>query len=400
VAARESLLVVVQRYGEEIVGGAETLARAVTERLAERMDVEVATTTALDYWTWANHYPPGDALVRGVPVHRFPTVRERSRDFQAFSRRVLLESHALAAERKWIGDQGPDAPGLHEWLLREGTRFDVALFFGYLYAPTALGLPLLPDRAVLMPAAHDEPAIRLASYRALFHLPRAFSFSTEEERDLVHRLFPLTARVPHDVIGVGIDGPPAPTDPARFRSRFGASKPFVLYFGRLSTAKGTDELVAHWQSLKARGAVGDWELVLAGKAEVDIPKGADIRYVGYVDDQTKWDMLAACEALVMPSRLESLSIVVLEAWLCGKPVIVHAACAPVVGQLRRASGGLAYDGEAELGEALAMLAADAGLRERLGASGKGYVESRYRWPVIVDKYLDLFAEIRFARGGR
>src|SRR5471032_1389003 len=95
---RESLLVVVQRYGEEIVGGAETLARVVAEHLAEHFDVEVATTTALDYWTWANHYAPGDAIVRGVPVHRFPTVRERSRDFQSFSRKVLMEAHDLADE--------------------------------------------------------------------------------------------------------------------------------------------------------------------------------------------------------------------------------------------------------------------------------------------------------------
>lgn len=386
-----------QRYGEEIIGGAETLARLVTEHLAEQLDVEVATTTALDYWTWANHYPPGDAVVRGVPVHRFPTVRNRTRDFQSFSRHVLLEPHDLEDEHRWIGDQGPDAPALLEWIHREGTRFDHALFVGYLYAPTALGLPLLPDRAVLMPAAHDEPALRLTAYRALFHLPRAFSFSTEEERDLVHHTFPATRRVPHDVIGMGLDGPQEPPDPEGFRRRFGLSKPFLLCFGRLSEAKGTAELLTFWERAKSAPGAPDWDLVLAGKAEVQIPKRDDVKYIGFVDEKTKWDMLAASDALVLPSRFESLSIVVMEAWLCGKPVLVHARCAPVVGQVRRASGGVAYDGPAEFTEGLALLAGDAALRDRLGAGGAAYVRAQYAWSAVVAKYLDLFAELRFSR---
>lgn len=392
---RESLLVVVQRYGEEIVGGAETLARLVAEHLAEHVDVEVATTTALDYWTWANHYPPGDALVRGVPVHRFPTVRERAHDFQAFSRRVLLEAHDLADERRWIGDQGPDAPALLEWLHREGTRFDYALFVGYLYAPTVWGLPLLPDRAILMPAAHDEPAIRLSSYRALFHLPRAFSFSTDEERDLVHRLFPASARVPHDVIGIGLDPPAEAPSAERFRAAHGITKPFLLSFGRLSTAKGADELLDFWTRFKSAPGAPDWDLVLAGQAEVAIPKRDDVRYLGFVDDRAKWDMLAASEAFVLPSRYESLSIVVMESWLARKPVLVHAQCAPVVGQVRRASGGLVYGDYAEFAEALGLLAGDPALRARLGAGGEAYVRARYAWPAVVDKYLDLMAELRY-----
>ena len=391
------LLVVVQRYGLEIVGGAETLARNVTEHLEPHFDIEVATTCAQDYRTWANHYPPGDATVRGVTVHRFPTVRERSRDFASTSRRVLQEAHDLVDEARWIEDQGPDAPALLEWIHREGTRFDVALFVGYLYAPTLLGLPLLPDRAILMPAAHDEPAIRLSSYRALFHLPRAFSFSTLEERVLVHRLFPATRAVPADVIGSGLDVPADPPDPDRFRREHGIIRPFVLSFGRLSEAKGADVLLDDWCRFKDAPGSPDWDLVLAGQAEVTIPKRDDVHYLGFVDDRTKWDMLAASSVHVLPSQYESLSIVVMESWWCGKPALVRTACLPVAGQVHRAAGGITYDGYPEFAEALALLAEDAALRDRLGAGGRAYVEENYAWPVIVDKYLDLFAELRAAR---
>ena len=394
---KTSLLVVVQRYGLEIVGGAETLARNVTEHLAPHFDIEVATTCAQDYWTWANHYPPGDTTVRGVTVHRFPTVRERSRDFASSSRRVLQEAHDLADETRWILDQGPDAPALLEWIHREGPRFDAALFVGYLYAPTLLGLPLLHDRAILMPAAHDEPAIRLSSYRALFHLPRAFSFSTLEEQELVHRLFPATRTVPADVIGSGLDVPAGPPDPDRFRREHGITRPFVLSFGRLSEAKGADVLLDHWCRFKDAPGSPNWDLVLAGQAEVTIPKRDDVHYLGFVDDRTKWDMLAASSAHVLPSQYESLSIVVMESWWCGKPALVRTACLPVAGQVRRAAGGITYEGYPEFAEALALLARDAALRDRLGAGGHAYVEANYAWPVIVDKYLDLFAELRIGR---
>ena len=394
--ARERLLVVVQRYGTEIVGGAETLARLVAEHLVTHLDVEVATTTALDYWTWRNHYKPGDTVVRGIPVRRFANVRERARDFQSFSRHVLQEAHTLVEEQRWIRDQGPECPEILEFVHRHGRDFDHVLFFNYLYYPTLFALPLVPERAVLMPAAHDEPAIRLSSYRAIFHLPRAFSFSTEEERDLVHRLF-HNATVPHDVVGVGVDPPTEAPSAERFRAAHGVERPFLLYFGRIVESKGADELLEFFVRMKDAPGAPAVDLVLAGQAEMTIPHRDDIHVLGYVDEGTKWDMLAAATAFVLPSRLESLSIVVLESWWSRRPVLVHARCEPVVGQVRRAQGGLWYDGYGEFAEAVARLLDDPSLRDALGAGGEDYVRRTYAWPVVEEKYLDLLAEARFSR---
>ena len=55
------LAVVVQRYGAEINGGAELHARYIAEHLARHHDVEVLTTCARDYVTWANELPSGAA---------------------------------------------------------------------------------------------------------------------------------------------------------------------------------------------------------------------------------------------------------------------------------------------------------------------------------------------------
>ena len=201
------VLVVAPRYGAAVVGGSESHARLLAERLARRHRVEVATTTALDHWTSPPHYPAGSDEVDGVRVHRFAVRAGRPADLEAFERKVLLEEHTLADELAWLRLRGPDVPELYEFLHREGGRFDAIVFFRYTDAPTALGLPLVPERAALVPAADEEGPLHLAPYRALFHLPRAIGFLTPEERDLVHRTF-RNEQVPHEVLGIGLAPPP------------------------------------------------------------------------------------------------------------------------------------------------------------------------------------------------
>src|SRR6185436_5843447 len=75
---------VVQRYGPDITGGSETLARAVAERLAAQMRITVLTTCARDYVTWRNELPAGPSQLNGVEVVRFPV--EEERDLEAFNR--------------------------------------------------------------------------------------------------------------------------------------------------------------------------------------------------------------------------------------------------------------------------------------------------------------------------
>ena len=76
------ILVVVQRYGAEVVGGSESHARVVAHRLAMVNEVEVATTNALDYWSWAPHFPVGESMDGPVRVRRFGVTGVRSATFK------------------------------------------------------------------------------------------------------------------------------------------------------------------------------------------------------------------------------------------------------------------------------------------------------------------------------
>ena len=390
--SRSKLLVVVQRYGDGVAGGAEAHARQLVKRLRPHFDVEVLTTTASDYRTWDNTFTAGIDWVDDVPVRRFPVLRQRAFDFKLYERRAFAGGHTLEDERTFVDAQGPYAPDLLEHLWRVGRDVPHLLFFTYIYYPTVRGLPLAPERAVLVPTAHDEPAIGLSIYKPVFHAPRAIAFNTEEERAMVHRRFG-NQRVPNDILGVGIDVP-VDRQPDRFRERFGIEGDYLLYVGRIVESKGCRELFRYWASWRKTDPDRRIKLVLIGQPEMPIPDRPDVVHLGVVSEQEKYDALEGAIALAVPEVLSSMSMVTLEAWACGRAVVC-AAASPVVWRMaQRARAGLAFKDAAELGEIVAMLADDRALRERLGDSGRAFVRRTYSWPRIVETYLDLFAEVR------
>src|SRR2546430_12078335 len=153
-------------------------------------EVEIATTNALDYWSWAPHFPVGESMDGPVRVRRFAVTGLRSPAFKDAERHVLFEAHTLADEQGWLAMQGPHTPGLLEFLRSEGKSYDAILFYTYIYEPTAAGLPLVPQRAALISTAHDEEPLPLRPYRRLFPLPRAFRFPTPPGHGLVPARLP------------------------------------------------------------------------------------------------------------------------------------------------------------------------------------------------------------------
>ena len=198
---------IIQRYGAEVLGGSEQLCRLVAERLAATHDVDVLTTCARDYVTWKNEYPEGADRIKGVTVRRFSTARTRDLDaFNRYSDWIYNQAHTREDEIEWLKQQGPWSPSLIEYLKRHQQQYDVLIFFTYLYAPTVLGLDVAPARSILVPTAHDEPAIRLEIFKDVFTKPAALLYLTESERRFVHRQFPDRPLL-EDVVGVGVDLP-------------------------------------------------------------------------------------------------------------------------------------------------------------------------------------------------
>ena len=386
------LAVVVQRYGADINGGAELHARYIAERLSRHATVEVVTTCARDYVTWKNELTPGVEQVNGVTVRRFPVAHERTPyEFGRRSDRVFNRRHSVADELAWLDSEGPATRALVEYLEGAAASFDFVLLFSYRYYHAWHVARRLPGKAIIVPTAERDEAIGLSIFGPVLRGVRALMYNSPEERAMIHAAAGNEA-VPGVVVGVGSDVP-ARTEPERFRRKFRMNRPFAIYIGRIDANKGCGELFSHFQRYAAAFPRG-LDLVLVGSAIMDVPKHPRIHHLGFIDDRDKFDALAAADLLIMPSYYESLSMVALEAWALGRPVLANGRCDVLKGQSIRSNAGLYYESYEEFVEALYSLESNGPLNARLGRNGREYFRENYAWPVIERKYLEMFARLK------
>ena len=374
------LACVVQRYGPGVVGGSESHCRAIAGRLAARHDVTVLTSCATDYLSWKNTFPEGTSADGPVRVIRFPVERQRRRPRFSELNHIVASGRATAEdERAWFEENGPRVPGLLDHLRTQGSSYDRVLFWTYRYFPSYFGVPIVRDRAILVPTAEEDPAIDLPSLREFFGLPRGYVFLTPEEADLVRERAGGTLP-PSCVIGTGLDA--ARPRATAATSPGGVHAPFVLYLGRVEPHKGCETLLRFFQSFIDREGARV-QLVLAGPVFMPLPSHPAIVALGFVDDDTRAALLDSALALVVPSRYESLCIALLEGWNHGLPALVNGSCRVLKGQVLRANGGLFYGSATEFIAGLAELLDKPETARQIGRQGLDYVERHYRWPAVM-----------------
>ncbi len=383
------LAVVVQRYGADTSGGAELHARYIAERLARHATVEVLTTCARDYVTWKNELPAGDDQLNGIRLRRFPVSRPRTtEEFGRSSDVVFNQPHSVADELHWLASEGPTSPALIQHIRRVAADFDYFLFFSYRYYHAWHGARAVPAKAVLVPTAERDPALGLSIFQPVFRGARAVMYNSPEERALIEHVSHRPRQQPGIVVGVGSEIPER-TQPWRFRKKFNADRRFAICIGRIDENKGCRELFDYFVRYALMYPDG-LDLLLIGSAHMPIPAHPRIRHLGFLSDADKFDGLAAADLLVIPSRYESLSMVTLEAWALGKPVLVNSRCDVLRGQAVRANAGLYYDTFEEFAEALYQLDSTGPVGAVLGRHGREFFRRHYTWPVIERKYLDMF----------
>ena len=374
------LACVVHRFGAEIAGGSEAHCRVIAEHLAERHDVTVYTTTAKDHITWQNEYPPGVTRHGRLEIRRFPVARLRSlHRFAELSEVVFGGAGSEDDEIQWFRENGPETPQLLDDLAANAHRYDRILFWSFRYYQTFFGLPLVGDRAVLVPTAEDDPVMRFDVLGRFFTLPSGFVFLTPEEEALVARRAagPLA---PSCIIGSGLE--PAPlSSPAR-PADLDVTPPFFLYLGRIDPNKGCRTLLNHYLRYQSETS-STVTLVLAGPANMPIPDHPLVRRLGFVSEAARGWLLSNAVALVVPSPYESLSMVLLEAWNHAVPALVNGRCEVLRGQVLRADGGLYYRSYDEWAAGLSYLLQHPDTARQLGRQGQAYVDREYRWPQVV-----------------
>ena len=252
-------------------------------------------------------------------------------------------------------------------------------------------------RAILVPTAERDAAIGLTMFQPIFRGVRALMYNSHEERAMIQAVSGNQRRAGRGRRRrVGRAQNPRAD---RFRQKYNIRGPFAVYVGRIDENKGCSELFDFFQGY-LRDPSGKLSLVLIGNSLLPVPDHPRIRHLGFLDDADKFDAMAAADLLVMPSYFESLSMVALEAWALGRPVLANGKCDVLRGQCVRSDAGLYYETYAEFLETLRAIERNRWLSTALGRNGRQFFRDHYDWPVIERKYLDMFDRLSHEPPGR
>lgn len=375
------IAIVVPRCHERLVGGAEALAWQYAQLLSESHAVEVLTSSASDYMRWDNDLPVGDEQREGITIRRFRVERGRTPYFHSLHQ-IMLDRFARTApasgcqrygwpealEEEFIRAQGPNCPELCTHLARHADDYAAIFFLPYLYPITLDGIRAVGHRRwAIVPALHDEPPAYLKTFAHLARRAPRILWNTIAEQRLGARIW-------------GVDGGNvvAMTVATELEVPARETQPYLLYCGRIDVSKGCGELLEGFDAYKAAHPESPLQLVLTGHDVLGVGKRPDVRYLGFVEEQRKFALMAGAVAFVQPSPYESLSIVLLEAMAQRTPVIVNGQCEVLVDHVNESGSGVVYRGSEQLVRAIEQVEAlDAGQRDVSGVKARDYVLAGY-----------------------
>ena len=376
---------VVPRYGP--VGGAENAVSALASQVAKTpgWEVRLHATCATSSSSWINDEPPGVSHFGQLVVNRYLVDSGRTDAWSSLDRRIQLGTSSVdsATQDEFFFHQGPVSKDLAAAI--QDSDVDLVFFAPYLFWPTMAVAPLVADRAIIIPAAHDESFLKLSRVGALLQQSRGLVYGSRAEQQLLQRTHPI-GHLPSTVLGWGIETP-LDNNPG-ILAKFGLDdRPYVICVGRIEHAKGTLGLVDFWRTLKSRSDI-DHHLVLLGGPSIEIESDGDVIITREVDDEAKWTLLRGADFLINPSALESFSLVLFEAWAAGVPVLVNGYCETTRTHVTDAKGGVWYRDYPEFELAVERLVTDKVTRNHLAENGRAFGERNYGWDRIVSQFTE------------
>lgn len=389
---------VIPWFYKDIPGGAEMEMKMLAKHLHEDgVDVEILTTCVKEFsadW-YENYFEPGEDEYEGMKIRRFPVRVGDAVTFHKINAKFMRGRKVNRREEYEFLREMVNSDALENYIGEHRDEYDKFIFIPYMFGTTYHGLQRCAEKAVLIPCLHDESYAYMESFKEKFATVHGMIFHAHPEEELAERLYDLS-HVKHAVLGEGIDTD-VTGDGTRFREKFGVKDPYILYAGRKDSAKNIPTLLKYFEEFKKRntdGALKNLKLIMIGGGELEIPEEikGDVLDLGYVDRQDKYDACAGAILLTQPSKNESFSLVIMESWLCGRPVLVSADCNVTSDFARRTNGGLEFKDYFEFEQAVLFLGTHEEEARIMGENGGRYVRENFSWDVIVKKYRD-FLEV-------
>ncbi|MCI5623678.1 glycosyltransferase family 4 protein [Anaerostipes sp.] len=383
-------------YGRNITGGAEAELRGLTDHLKnEGVELEILTTCVQSFssdWN-INFYKPGEYEEEGIVVKRFKIRKRDVKSFDRINAKFIQHSPVSDAEADLFLKEMINSDDLYEYMRENQNEYDLFVFIPYMFGTTYYGAQVCPKKSVLIPCFHDEPYIYIKSFKDVFSKIAGIVYNALPEKELANRVFNLK-NVKQGVFGLGMDTD-IHADPRRFRKKYGLDdESFILYAGRKDCGKNVDTLIKYFCEYKRRNDVR-LKLILIGGGEIEIPDMCknDILDLGFVDKQDKYDAYAAAGMLCQPSKNESFSIVIMESWLCKRPVLVHEMCEVTKSFVIQTNGGLYFDSYFEFEGAVNYILSHPDVALQMGENGCAFVNDNFSWDKIMEKYIGFFNEL-------
>jgi glycosyltransferase involved in cell wall biosynthesis len=383
---------VIPWYGN-IPGGAENECKRTVENLARRgVDVEVLTTCVKEFLSdWStDYYKEGLYEVNGVVVRRFKVRKRNTKRFDRINYKLMHNQRITQAEEQIFIQDMINSDNLYSYIADHGQEYDYFIFIPYMFGTTYYGSKIHPEKSFLIPCLHDESYAYMSIYKEMFENAAGVIFLSEPEKELANKLFNLNAK--QMVSGGGIETDIA-FDSKRFREEYDITNEFILYAGRRERGKNVPLLIDYFCKYKENTG-NNLKLILIGSGVVEIPRKykTEIIDLSFIPKQDKYDAYAAATVLCQPSVNESFSIVIMESWLCGTPVLVHADCAVTKDHCIKSNGGLYFSNYEEFEEGINFYLDNPELSNKMAENGRIYVEDNYDWNMIVDRYKAFFEE--------
>ncbi len=385
-------------FDDNIPGGAEMELREVSAHLHDSgAPVEILTTCVKEFgadWSVNFHKPGASVLKSGIPIRRFPVRKRDTAAFDAVNLKLIQKQPITLEEEDIFLREMVNSPELYDYIRAHKDEYSVFVYIPYMFGTTYYGVQAAPEKAVLIPCFHDEGYAYFQRFREVFRQAAGMVYNARPEMELAERLYSFSeTNVRQILMGIGMDTSIS-GDAARFREKFHMEKPFLLYAGRKDVGKNVPTLLQYFSEYRKRHDT-DLQLVLIGGGSLEIP--ADIRGavhdLGFVDAQDKYDACAAAELLCQPSKNESFSLVIMESWLCGRPVLVHDACAVTKNFAQESNGGLYFADYFEFEGCVDYILHHPETARIMGENGGAYVREHFDWGVITGKYMEFFGEI-------
>lgn len=382
------LAFVVPWYGKKIPGGAEAECRRTAENLVQRgVNVEVLTTCLRELESdWShNFYPEGAYLINGVTVRRFKVRPRKEKIFNQINEKLMKNLPVSSHEESQYMEEMINSDSLYDFILWNKEKY-YFIFIPYLFSTTCFGSAISPERSFIIPCLHDEGYAYMRIMKEMFKRIKGVIFLTEAEMKLAERLYDLNKTKPL-LIGGGVDTN-IYFDARKFKKKYLIEDRFILYTGRRDSGKNTPLLIDYFCRYKSENK-NDLKLVLIGNVSITIPQAFRnwIIDLGFVSLQDKYNAYAAATIFCQPSVNESFSLVIMESWLCGTPVIVNADCAVTKEHCLRSQGGLYFKDYFSFCEIINTFLDNPHLRSEMAERGRQYVIENYNWDNICDRYV-------------